>query len=97
MADKPNPINLKSHRKNAALFDFWSIVHIFIGVVLVYFLSPFLALILMVLWEPFENLILSPLLAKKGILFGHETLANSLSDIVFDVIGVSVGYFLFVV
>jgi hypothetical protein len=54
-------------------------------------LPPFLALLLLVLWEPFEILVLSPLLAKRGITFGFETLQNSLSDIIFDALGVLIG------
>lgn len=88
-------IDLSQHRKNDSLVDIWSLVHLIVGIGLVYFVSPFFALIVMVLWEPLEVLVLSPFLAKRGILFGHESLKNSLSDIVFDVIGVCIGYFLF--
>lgn len=82
----------KHKRRNEALFDIWSVVHLLTGVVLGWLLSPFLALLIMVLWEPLEVLILSPVLARKGIVFGHESLKNSLSDIFFDVIGVALGY-----
>lgn len=82
----------KHKRRNEALFDIWSVVHLLTGVVLGWLLSPFLALLIMVLWEPLEVLILSPMLARKGIVFGHESLKNSLSDIFFDVIGVALGY-----
>jgi hypothetical protein len=47
----------------------------------------------MVLWEPLEILVLSPLLARFDIDFGYETLRNSLSDIVFDTAGVLAGYY----
>jgi hypothetical protein len=46
----------------------------------------------MVLWEPLEVFVLSPFLAKRGIEFGYETWRNSLSDIVFDIVGVAIGY-----
>ncbi len=96
MRQKSKPINLNLRRRNDSIVDIWSFVHLLTGVFLVLVFSPFLSLVLMVLWEPLEVLILSPLLAKRGILFGHETLKNSMSDIVFDVIGVSIGYLLFV-
>ena len=58
-------------------------------------IDPFVALALMVLWEPFEILILSPILYSRfGLVFGFESLRNSLSDIVFDTIGIIVGAYL---
>ena len=54
-------------------------------------MSPFFALVILVLWEPVEIFILSPLLAKRGINFGYESIRNSLSDIVFDIMGVIFG------
>lgn len=86
-------INQRSKR-NDVLFDSWSIVHLLTGVLLGWVMSPFVALIIMVLWEPLEILVLSPVLAKFGITFGYETLRNSLSDIVFDVVGVVLGAWL---
>lgn len=82
------------HRRNDALFDGWSIVHICTGVAMGWVMPPFVALLLMVLWEPLEILILSPLLARYGITFGFESLRNSLSDIFFDSIGVLAGAYL---
>ncbi len=78
-------------KRNDALFDIWSIVHLFTGVTMGWLMSPVIALALMVLWEPLENLVLSPFLARYGITFGFETLRNSLSDIFFDTVGVLVG------
>ena len=81
------------HRpRNDLLFDIWSIVHVATGILMAWVMPPFVALLIMVLWEPLEILILSPLLAKVGITFGHETLRNSLSDIFFDCVGVALGY-----
>ena len=57
-------------------------------------MSPFVALVIMVLWEPLEVLVLSPILARYGIIFGYESIKNSLSDIFFDVVGVAVGAWL---
>ena len=74
--------------RNDTLFDAWSIVHVIFGIIFGLVFEPFTALVLLVLWEPLEILVLSPLLALKGIVFGHESLRNSLSDIVFDIIGV---------
>lgn len=83
---------LAKHRRNDALVDIWSLVHVATGIVLGWIMSPFVALLIMTLWEPIEILVLSPFLARFGILFGHESLRNSLSDIVFNCIGISLGY-----
>lgn len=83
---------LARHRRNDALFDLWSLVHLVTGIGLGWILDPFVALLLMVLWEPLEILVLSPLLARWNILFGHESLRNSLSDIAFDGLGVALGF-----
>ncbi len=45
----------------------------------------------MAAWEPFEIFVLSPLLARRGIIFGFETWRNSLSDIIFNTLGVCIG------
>jgi len=81
---------LKPHR-NDTLFDVWSIVHLITGIIFGWIMDPFVALSIMILWEPLEILVLSPLLWRRRILFGHETIRNSLSDIFFDVIGVALG------
>lgn len=81
-------------RRNDALFDIWSVVHLVTGIAMGWLMPPFTALMLMVLWEPLEILVLSPLLARFGITFGFESIRNSLSDIVFDALGVFVGAFL---
>jgi hypothetical protein len=81
-------------KRNDSLFDGWSIVHLLTGVAMGWVLSPFVALLLMVLWEPLEILVLSPILAKFGIVFGYETLRNSLSDIFFDAIGIIIGAYI---
>jgi hypothetical protein len=74
--------------RNNSLVDPWSMVHFLSGIFLGLIFNPVFAFILMVLWEPLEILILSPLLGKKGIVFGHETLRNSISDIVFNSAGI---------
>ncbi len=81
-------------RRNDALFDKWSIVHFSTGVLFGWLMPPFIALVIMVLWEPLENFVLSPPLARKGIDFGYESIRNSLSDIVFDIIGITIGFYL---
>ena len=83
---------LARHRRNDAFFDVWSIVHVITGVALGWLMDPFVGLLIMVLWEPLEILVLSPFLARFKILFGHESLKNSLSDVLFDAIGVALGY-----
>lgn len=65
-----------------------------LGILLAWITDPLIALSLLVIWEPFEIFLLSPLLAKFGIQFGYESLKNSLSDIVFDVIGVLLGAYI---
>lgn len=90
---KTKKFSLGSLSRNDALFDKWSIVHFLTGIVMGWLIAPVLALILMVVWEPLEIFILSPLVAKQGIVFGYEDVKNSLSDIVFDAAGVFVGYY----
>jgi hypothetical protein len=80
------------HRRNDALFDVWSLVHLATGILGGWLVDPFVALLAMVLWEPLEILVLSPFLGRRGILFGHESLRNSLSDIFFDGLGVAIGF-----
>lgn len=90
---------LHEHRlpaRNGALFDLWSVVHFLTGVALGWVMTPVIALALMVLWEPFEILMLSPLLGRFGIIFGYESLRNSLSDVLFDTLGVLAGAYLLV-
>lgn len=80
------------HRRNDALVDIWSLVHLVTGILGGWLVDPFIALLVMVLWEPLEILVLSPFLGRRGILFGHESLRNSLSDIAFDGLGVAIGW-----
>ncbi|HZL07737.1 MAG TPA: hypothetical protein VFC50_00905 [Candidatus Dormibacteraeota bacterium] len=78
-------------KRNDKLYDTWSLVHVATGVVLGWVMNPLVALLIMILWEPLEIFVLSPLLGRRGIVFGYESLRNSLSDIVFNVIGVLLG------
>lgn len=80
--------------RNNAVFDSWSIVHGLSGVFMGWVMPPQIALILMAAWEPFEIFIISPVAARWGIVFGHETLKNSFSDIIADTIGIIIGAFL---
>lgn len=84
-------IDKNKHRRNDKLFDLWSLTHIAWGAILAWIMNPWIAFSVMVLWEPLEVLVLSPVLARLNILFGHESVRNSLSDIVFDGIGVIIG------
>jgi len=79
---------LAKTKRNDALYDIWSLVHFASGVGFAFFMTPLIALAILVLWEPFENFVLCPLMARFGIVFGYESLRNSLSDIVFDTLGV---------
>ena len=83
---------LAKHRRNTAFFDIWSLVHVVTGIAMGWLMDPFVALLIMVLWEPLEILVLSPLMARFGMLFGHESLKNSMSDVLFDAIEVALGY-----
>lgn len=83
---------LAKHRRNTALFDVWSLVHLVTGIGCGWLMDPFIGLLILVLWEPLEILVLSPFLARFQILFGHESLRNSLSDIFFDGLGVALGF-----
>jgi hypothetical protein len=62
--------------------------------VLTWLIGPVYAFAIVTLWEPLEIFVLSPLLAKRGIIFGYETWRNSLSDIVFNTIGIVFAYFI---
>ena len=92
MTDVPHTGGRVAHPRNDLLFDVWSLVHLATGVLAAWVAAPFIVLLAMVLWEPLEILVLSPLLARRGIVFGHESLRNSLSDIFFDCVGVAIGY-----
>ncbi len=83
----------KLHSRNKNLFDKWSIMHLSIGVCLGWVMTPFVALALMTLWEPFEIFVLSPVLKRFGIIFGFESIQNSLSDVFFNTAGVTIGAF----
>lgn len=78
-------------KRNDSLFDLWSLTHIAWAMVLAWILGPVVALVLMVLWEPIEIFVISPLIARYGIKFGYETVRNSLADIFFDILGVALG------
>lgn len=88
------PMTKTKKERNDSLFDIWSITHLTTGIILGWVMNPVIALAIMVLWEPLEILVLSPILAKFGIVFGYETLRNSLSDIFFDTVGVLMGVFI---
>lgn len=92
MNQKQKTIQLTDLRRNGALVDVWSFVHLLTGVAMGWVMDPWVAFGLMVLWEPFEIFFLSPILARRGLVFGHESLRNSMSDIVFDGLGVLIGY-----
>lgn len=80
--------------RNDAFYDIWSLVHFLTGVLLGWIMAPFIALIIMIVWEPLEILVLSPILGRFHIHFGYETLRNSLSDIIVDAAGVAAGSYL---
>ena len=79
--------------RNNRWYDIWSLVHFCTGVLLGWLMAPFVAIVIMILWEPLEILVLSPILARLDIDFGYETAKNSFSDIVVDTAGVALGYY----
>lgn len=79
--------------RNARLVDFWSLTHLVWGVLLTLVVGPWLGLLILVLWEPVEIFLISPLVGRVGMKFGRETLVNSLSDVAFDAIGVALGWY----
>ena len=78
-------------KRNDALYDTWSLVHLGVGVWLGWLMAPWVALLIMVVHEPVEVLMISPFLARFGIVYGYESLRNSLSDIFFDAVGIAIG------
>ena len=85
---------LKYCLRNLDSKDRFGLIHFATGIVFGWLMPPVVAITLMVLWEPLEILVLSPILARYNIDFGFETLKNSLSDIVVDIAGVAIGYYL---
>ena len=81
--------------RNNRLYDKWSLVHLSTGILMGWLINPVIGLGLMIIYEPFEILILSPFLKRFNIVFGYETIRNSLSDIVFDSLGIAIGFYAF--
>ena len=80
--------------RNDALLDAWTGAHVLTGAGLGWLMDPFWALVILILWEPLEVFLLHPLVLRlTGKLFGYESWRNSISDIVFDAVGVAVGYY----
>ncbi len=84
--------NLLHGGRNNRLLDIWSAIHLVTGALMAWVMPPFIALLIMVLWEPLEVLVLSPLFAKFDIEFGYEGIRNIASDIIFDAAGVALGF-----
>ncbi len=85
--------NIKQRTKrNNKLVDGWSYIHFLSAAALCFLFGPLAAIVITFAWEPIELFVLSPILAKFDVLFGHETLRNSLSDLVMDSIGVLAAY-----
>ncbi len=81
--------------RNGKLVDLWSLMHFASGIISVAFLPAWIAFILLAAWEPLENFIISPIAWRYfKINFGHESLQNAISDIVFDALGISFGLLL---
>ncbi|MFA5004085.1 MAG: hypothetical protein WC498_02295 [Candidatus Saccharimonadales bacterium] len=94
LVDMPKTSYRPRGKRNTKLFDTWSLVHLASGLLTGWLVDPFIGLIILVLYEPFENFILSPILWRFNISYGYESIQNSLSDIFFDCIGVALGYYI---
>lgn len=77
--------------RNRRWVDPWSLTHIAWGAAAGYLLGPWWGFLLMAAWEPIEIFVLSPLLARFGVTFGHEGWQNSVGDLGFNAVGVAVG------
>jgi hypothetical protein len=88
-----NARRLARRVRNDHLLDWWSLAHFGWAAALTVVIGPWWALALMLAWEPFEILLLGPLMSRWGIAFGHETWRNAASDAVFDLAGVLFGFF----
>lgn len=81
--------------RNSAILDLWSLVHFLSGVGLGWVMDSFWALVILIMWEPFEIFLLGPLVYKVfGKEFGYESFRNSASDIVMDILGLLAGLYL---
>lgn len=77
--------------RNDKFFDGWSVIHLITSILFTLIIGPKITLVIVFLWEPLEIFLLSPLLSRMGINFGEETLKNSISDLIFDAVGVAIG------
>jgi len=91
----PHEDGVKWHgARNDSLVDVWSWVHVVTGIAVGWLMHPFIGLLIMIAWEPLEIFVLSPLsLRFFNYPFGYESWRNSFSDIVFDAVGVALGFF----
>jgi len=82
--------NPKKHSpRNNSIVDPWSFIHLFTSAALTLLFGPIAALVVVTLWEPVEIFVISPLVARRfGVLFGHETALNSVSDMAFNLLGI---------
>ena len=86
-------IDLNKIPRNNTLLDWWSSLHVLWGIVLTFIFGPVVAFIALLVWEPVEIFLISKIFARYfNRVFGHESLKNSLSDIVMNTIGVAIGY-----
>ncbi len=82
------------HERNDRVIDVWSAVHLTTAVLMGWVMDPFIALLLLIAYEPFELFVLYPASMKLfNYPFGYESWRNSWSDIQFDAAGVAIGYF----
>lgn len=80
-------------RRNDRLIDVWSGVHVVTAMAMGWVMDPFVALVILILYEPLEIFILCPISMRLfDYPFGYESWRNSFSDIVFDAVGVAIGY-----
>ncbi len=80
--------------RNDRVIDIWSAVHLTSAMLMGWVMDPFIALLLLIAYEPLELFVLYPLSMKLfNYPFGYESWRNSWSDMQFDAAGVALGYY----
>lgn len=68
-------------------------MHLGSGIIAGWLIDPIIAFTLLAAYEPIEIFVLSPFLYRRfKIIFGNESWNNALIDIVFNTVGIFIGY-----
>lgn len=84
---------LKDPRRNNRLIDPWTFVHVVAGAAATLVVDPVAAFLILAVYEPVEIFLISPLMWEIGIEFGYETWRNALVDVIFNGVGVLLGWY----